>query len=155
MRAAVADGIMKIARCVGPFGRHVYVSAERFNTVDGVTDISDLTAKIHAFADARNWAQFHTPRNLVLALAGEVGELAAEIQWVPDSAIEETLAEPGKRAAVKAEIADIAIYVMRLADVLGINLAGAIEDKLRLNEQRYSVEQSRGNARKYTELDQS
>ena len=122
------------------------------NTVNTVADIEDLTAKIRAFADARDWAQFHTPRNLVLALAGEVGELAAEIQWVPDEAIAQALGEPGKHAAVESEIADVAIYVMRVADVLGINLGDAITRKLHLNEQRYPAEQARGNARKYTEL---
>ncbi|MCX8495928.1 MAG: nucleotide pyrophosphohydrolase [Akkermansiaceae bacterium] len=125
------------------------------NTVNIVADIEELTAQIRAFADARDWGQFHTPRNLVLALAGEVGELAAEIQWVSDDAIAQALGEPGKHAAVKSEIADVAIYVLRLADKLGINLAEAIALKLHLNEQRYPVEQARGNARKYTELRES
>ena len=140
------------ALCTKRFSARAPASARRLNTVGSVTDISGLTAEIRAFADARDWAQFHTPRNLVLALAGEVGELAAEIQWVPDEAVAQALSEPDKHAAVESEIADVAIYVMRLADVLGINLAGAITRKLRLNEQRYPAEQARGNARKYTEL---
>lgn len=125
------------------------------NTVNTVADIEELTAKIRAFADARDWAQFHTPRNLVLALAGEVGELAAEIQWVPDDAIAQALGEPGKHAAIESEIADVAIYVMRLADVTGINLADAIVRKLHLNDERYPVDRARGSARKYTEFDKS
>ncbi len=120
-----------------------------------MSEIEDLTAAVRAFADARDWAQFHTIRNLVLALTGEVGELAAEIQWIPDEAIAAAVNHPAKQAAVESEIADVAIYVLRLADVLGINLAEAIPRKLHLNEQRYPVEQARGNARKYTELGES
>ncbi len=126
------------------------------NTVRCVSEIDDLTGAVRAFADAREWARFHTPRNLVLALTGEVGELASEVQWIPDKDIDRALEEqPAKKAAVRFELADVAIYVLRLADVLGINLAEAVGDKLRLNEQRYPVEQARGNARKYTELGDS
>ena len=115
--------------------------------------IKDLTAQISAFADARDWGQFHTVRNLMLALTGEVGELAAEVQWVPDEAVEQALKQPDKAAAIEAEIADVAIYLLRLADVLGVNLGDAITRKLSLNEQRYPVGKARGNARKYTELE--
>ena len=114
--------------------------------------LQDLTTEIRAFADARDWAQFHTVRNLILALAGEVGELAAEIQWVPDEAMEQTLKQPDKMAAIEAEVADVAIYALRLADVMGLDLAEAVRRKLLLNEQRYPVGQARGNARKYTEF---
>jgi dCTP diphosphatase len=120
-----------------------------------VAGIEDLTREVRAFADDRDWAQFHTVRNLVLALAGEVGELAAEIQWVPDEAISEALGQPEKRAAVESEIADVAIYALRLADVMGIDLAAAIRRKLLLNEKRYPVEKARGSSRKYTELGES
>jgi dCTP diphosphatase len=114
--------------------------------------IGDLTAEVRAFADARDWGQFHTVRNLVLALSGEVGELASEIQWVHDEVVEQTLKQPNKFAAVEAEIADVAIYVLRLADVLDIDLNEAVRRKLRLNEERYPVAEARGNARKYTEF---
>ena len=117
--------------------------------------IKDLTEEISAFADARDWRQFHTVRNLVLALTGEVGELAAEVQWVPDEAIAQTLKQPDKVAAIEEEVADVAIYVLRLADVLGFDLSDAITRKLRLNERRYPVGQARGNALKYTELGES
>ena len=117
-----------------------------------MSEIDDLTAVVRAFADAREWAQFHRPRNLVLALAGEVGELAAEFQWISDKDVDEALGQKEKNSAIQSEIADVAIYVLRLADVLGVNLAEAITEKLRLNEQRYPAEQARGNALKYTEL---
>jgi dCTP diphosphatase len=125
------------------------------NRVFSVDGIEDLTRVIRTFADDREWAQFHTVRNLVLALVGEVGELAAEVQWVPDEAVTEMLSEPQKKAAVESEIADVAIYALRLADVLGIDLEEAIRRKLVLNEQRYPVEKARGSSRKYTELGQS
>lgn len=113
-------------------------------------DLDDLIARIRDFADARDWDQFHTVRNLILALTGEVGELAAEIQWIPDDAIDSLSQE--KKAALRAELADVATYVLRLSDVLSIDLAAAIIDKLALNESRYPIDKARGSAAKYTEL---
>lgn len=117
-----------------------------------VTEFSDLTAEIREFAESRDWSQFHTVRNLVLAIAGEVGELAAEVQWISTIELADALSEPSKRLAFEAELADVAIYVLRLADVLGTDLSQVIRAKLRVNEERYPVEKSRGNALKYTEL---
>jgi len=120
-----------------------------------MAEIQDLAANLRAFADARDWAQFHSLRNLVLALAGEVGELAAEVQWIPDDSIAQALADPTKRSAVESEIADVASYIIRIADVLGIDLGKAIRDKLALNETRYPANLARGNAQKYDELGKS
>jgi dCTP diphosphatase len=120
-----------------------------------VAEIDDLAASLRAFADARDWAQFHSLRNLVLALAGEVGELAAEVQWISDDLIAQALTDPSKRTALESEIADVASYVIRIADVLQIDLAAAIRGKLALNEERYPRDLARGNARKYTELGKS
>lgn len=117
-----------------------------------MAEIEELTTQIRAFADARDWAQFHSVRNLVLALAGEVGELAAEVQWIQDGGMAEALNNPTKHAAIESEVADVATYVLRLADVLGIDVAEAVRAKLRLNEERYPTERARGNARKYNEL---
>jgi len=120
-----------------------------------VAEIDDLAASLRTFADARDWAQFHSLRNLVLALAGEVGELAAEVQWISDDSIDQAMSDPSKRAALESEIADVASYVIRIADVLQIDLAAAIRGKLALNEERYPRDLARGNARKYTELGKS
>lgn len=110
--------------------------------------LDNLIGDIRTFADERDWAQFHTPRNLVLALAGEVGELAAEFQWLTD---DEALvsAEPGDlRDRVAAEIADVGIYLLRICDVLSIDFEDAVLGKLAANAERYTVDKSRGNAEK-------
>ncbi|MFC0439598.1 nucleotide pyrophosphohydrolase [Kutzneria buriramensis] len=117
-----------------------------------MTDIEDLTARIRAFADARDWARFHTPKNLAMALAGEAGELLAELQWLSDEEIRTGLSEPELRARVAMEVADVFLYLVRFADVTGIDLAQAALDKLARNELRYPVEKSRGNATKHDRL---
>jgi dCTP diphosphatase len=117
-----------------------------------VTDIEDLTARIRAFSDARSWQQFHTPKNLAMALAGEAGELLAELQWLNDEQINAGLSGSDLRERVRLELADVFMYLVRFADVTGIDLAQATLDKLARNELRYPVEKSQGNASKYDEL---
>jgi len=113
----------------------------------GIDDLTDLVRK---FAAERDWEQFHTVRNLVLALVGEVGELAAEVQWISDDQVAESLDNQEKKAQVAAELADVLTYVLRLADVLDINLADEVVKKISLNEERYPADQVRGSAAKYT-----
>jgi len=100
---------------------------------------AELTAQTRAFADERDWQRFHTPKNLAMALAGEVGELLAELQWLTpeESAAVMTDAEHGAR--VRAEMGDVMIYLTRLADVLGIDLVDAALDKLADAARRYPV----------------
>lgn len=117
-----------------------------------MSELNDLTAEIRAFAVARDWEQFHTVRNLVLALSGEVGELASEIQWIGDAELDEALKDPVKRAAIETEIADVATYLLRLSDILSIDLSHVVRSKLQLNEVRYPVDKFKGNARKYNDL---
>ena len=114
--------------------------------------VSGLQAAVRAFVNAREWGQFHTPRNLVLALLGEAGELAAEFQWVPDSEVLGHLSTPEGRAAFEDELADVVIYLLRLADVTGVDVAAVVRGKLAKNETRYPVEHSRGNSRKHDQL---
>lgn len=124
-------------------------------TVDIVTkddELATLTAAIREFARARDWTQFHTPRNLAMALGGEAGELLAELQWLSDAEIDSQLADGDLRDRLAGEIADVLIYLLRLSDVTGIDAVSAARAKISRNEQRYPVEQSRGNALKYTEL---
>ena len=113
-------------------------------------DVSDLTELVRSFAVARDWQQFHTARNLVLALVGEAGELASEFQWINDSEVEAALTNPDKRDAIGSELADVFIYLLRLADVMGIDLATELTKKIAINETRYPVEKSKGSAAKYT-----
>lgn len=112
--------------------------------------LADLKTLVRGFADDRDWNQFHTPRNLVLALAGEVGELAATLQWVSDSEVSEWLKSPENRAQFEAELADVFSYLLRLADQTDVDLSKALRAKILVNELRYPQDQSRGSAGKYT-----
>lgn len=108
-----------------------------------------LRLRLAEFATQRDWEQFHTPKNLVMAMIGEVGEVAEHFQWLTAEA---SAALDGEvRAEVALELADVLFYLVRLADQLDISLAEAAQQKLLLNEQRYPAEQVRGSARKYNQ----
>lgn len=113
-------------------------------------DLEGLAELVREFARLRDWEQFHTPRNLVLALVGEVGELAAEFQWNADDSLAQKLATPAFRESVGSELADVFSYLIRLADVLGMDLGEELRKKISLNNSRYPVDKSRGSAEKYT-----
>jgi len=117
------------------------------------SSVTELTTLLRAFADKRDWQQFHTARNLVLALVGETGELAAEFQWISDDNIVSALQDADKREAVGSELADVFIYLLRLADVIGINLVEELGKKIMVNEERYPVDKARGSAAKYTKYE--
>ncbi|WP_193789989.1 nucleotide pyrophosphohydrolase [Streptomonospora alba] len=91
------------------------------------------------FAERRDWGRFHTPKNLAMALAGEAGELAAEFQWLTPEEAAEVMAEPGKAGAVRSEMADVLSYLLRLADVLDVDVEAALREKVDLNEERFPV----------------
>ena len=102
-----------------------------------MSEINDLKSEIRAFADARDWEQFHTPKNLSMAIAGEAGELVAEFQWLTaDQSMRSNMSDE-KLRDVELEIADVAIYLIRLADVLGVDIAEVIRKKLAINESRF------------------
>jgi NTP pyrophosphatase (non-canonical NTP hydrolase) len=110
--------------------------------------LDGLTAELRRFADERDWGQFHTPKNLVMALVGEVGELVEHFQWLtPEESLEVT-ADPIRGAGVAEELADILIYLVRMADVLGVDLLDAAWAKLEANAQRYPADRVRGSADK-------
>lgn len=108
--------------------------------------LEDLTLALREFAAERDWERFHTPKNLAMALAGEAGELLAELQWLTPQ--ESAALEPDRLDAVGAEMADVLIYLVRLADVLEVDLLELAQAKVASNAQRYSVATSRGNAEK-------
>ena len=114
--------------------------------------LADLVAAACRFRDARDWAQFHTPKNLAAAVAIEAAELQERFLWKTDAEADKALTDPAHLAGVADEIADVVMFAMLLADRLGIDLAEAITAKLAANEAKYPVELARGNARKYTEL---
>ncbi|MGW5380699.1 nucleotide pyrophosphohydrolase [Nocardia sp. NPDC003999] len=115
--------------------------------------IERLQTMIAQFAAQREWQRFHTPKNLVMALTGEVGELSELFQWLNDEESATITADPALRVRVEEEAADVFIYLLRLADVLDVDLVAAVEAKLRKNAERYPVNLVRGRAVKYSELD--
>lgn len=100
-------------------------------------EIENLTSLVREFAKKRDWEKFHTPKNLALAIAGEAGELASEFQWLtPEESTRSGLSD-AKMKDVRLEIADVQIYLLRMADVLGIDISGAVIEKLEINEERF------------------
>lgn len=117
-------------------------------------DVDSLLAlrdAMRAFAAERAWEPFHTPKNLAMALAGEAGEVIEHFQWL--TAEQSAALDPAVREAVALELADVALYLVRLADVLDIDLAAAAWRKLAINAQRYPADKARGRADKYDRLD--
>ena len=110
--------------------------------------LNELQVRLRQFTDARDWEQFHTIRNLILALVGEVGELAESVQWLGEIDKDYFINNPEKFESFRDEIADIFIYLIRIADVSEIDLLQAASDKMKKNESRYTVENSKGNAEK-------
>jgi dCTP diphosphatase len=111
-----------------------------------------LLDEARRFRDARDWSQFHTPKNLAAAIAIEAAELQERFLWKSDKEIERDLQAGPKRDAVVEEVADVFLFALLLADRLDINVGQAIADKLAANGLKYPVALARGNARKYTDL---
>lgn len=112
------------------------------------SQLDDLRLRVRAFAERRDWGQFHTPKNLAMALAGEVGELLAELQWLTPEESQAVMADPAAAARMRAELGDVMIYLVRLADVLGVDLIRAARDKLADSARRYPADEVRGSAAK-------
>lgn len=112
---------------------------------DRLTEFRD---ELREFVRERDWEQFQTPKNLVMALAGEVGELIAEFQWLTPEQSEAVMSDEAHGARVRAEIGDVTIYLVGLADRLGIDLADAARTKLADSARRYTVETHRGSVAK-------
>ncbi len=119
---------------------------------DNETTISQLKERIRSFADARDWEQFHSPKNLGMALASEAGELMEHFLWVDLEESRRVCDDTAKRGLIADELADVLIYALRFADVAGIDAAEAVFTKLARNEERYPVEKAKGSSRKYNEL---
>jgi dCTP diphosphatase len=115
-----------------------------------ISVLETMRMALSEFAKEREWEQFHSLRNLVLALVGEVGELAAEFQWLGDEQIELAMLDTQKREAVGSELADILAYLIRIADIADFDLESELMKKLTINESRYPVDKSKGSSAKYT-----
>lgn len=122
---------------------------ERFSVCYPMT-IESLTERICAFRDARDWGQFHNPKDMAVAIAAEAGELMQHFVWKTQEQTQQVIT--GKRAEITDEIADVAILLFELAHNLNIPLAEAMQAKLERNELRYPADKARGNNLKYNEL---
>lgn len=114
--------------------------------------LQELRTRLQEFARERDWDQFHSPKNLAMALSVEVAELVEHFQWLTESDSRD-LSE-ATRAEVASEIADVQIYLVRLADKLGIDILEAADAKIRSNEDRYPTDRVKGSPRKYTRYDE-
>ena len=115
-----------------------------------IDSLDTLRRHIREFAEARAWERYHTPKNLVMALSVETAELLEPFQWLTPEQSQDLNAE--QHEAVRQEIADVLIYLTRLADLLDIDLLDAAADKLVLNARKYPVDKARGNALKYSDF---
>ncbi len=118
---------------------------------DPIADpVTDLRDRLRRFAAERDWDQFHSPKNLAAALAVEAAELLEPFQWLTGE--ESRRLDPAQLAAVRDEMADVLLYLVRLADKLDVDLVAAAREKIGKNGEKYPVGKARGSSRKYTEL---
>ena len=111
-----------------------------------IDSIRELTAQIREFAVERDWEKFHDPKSLILALVGEVGELAELFQWIPEDGALVEFAKPERKQRAAEEISDVLIYLLRLADVLTIDVAEAGSAKLQASRVRFPPAEFDGEA---------
>lgn len=116
-----------------------------------IESLESLRDRLREFARERDWDQYHTPKNLSMALIAEAAELVEHFQWVEGD--KSHLLDDKRRSSVEEELADILIYLVRISDKLGIELYGAVERKIEINEQKYPADKVRGSSKKYTEYD--
>jgi len=112
-------------------------------------ELTQLKQRLRDFAEARDWDQFHSPKNLSMALIAEAAELVEHFQWLTEKQSNELSSD--KLQKVEQEIADIQIYLIRIADKLGIDVLDAVQKKIALNEAKYPADKVRGSSKKYTE----
>lgn len=115
-----------------------------------MNELSPIIEKLNEFVKNRDWSQFHSPKNLAMALSVEVSEVLEELQWLTED--QSRNLPPEKVDKIKLELADVLIYLIMLADKYDIDLIEAAKDKIKINEKNYPVDKAKGNAKKYTEL---
>lgn len=114
--------------------------------------LQDLRLRLQAFVDERDWQQFHSPKNLAMAMIVEAAELVEHFQWMTEQQSRELA--PEKKELVAQEIADTFVYLLRIAEVLGIDIIDAASRKLEMNAKKYPAEKARGSNAKYTEYEE-
>jgi NTP pyrophosphatase (non-canonical NTP hydrolase) len=110
--------------------------------------VSQLSCELKRFVKEREWSKFHSPKNLVMALTGEVGEINEIFQWLTEDESRSVASDSEIHSSIKYEIADILMYLVLLADSLDIDLNSAVHEKIRLNEKRYPTNICKGSAKK-------
>mgnify|MGYP000921673376 FL=1 len=118
--------------------------------VSSIGPLQPLVESLRAFAQARDWEQFHTPKNLASALSVEASELLEHFQWLTE--VQSQTLSPDKKDAVAAEAADVFLYLLQLCDKLGIDLIAAAQAKMLVNAEKYPAALARGSSKKYTDL---
>ncbi len=119
---------------------------------DSSTTVSELKGRVLAFVRERDWEQFHSPKNLSMALAAEAGELMEHFLWASGEQSQAIARDPARRGRIAEELADVVIYALEFANITGLDVAAAIEAKMTANALKYPVEKARGRSDKYTEL---
>jgi dCTP diphosphatase len=114
--------------------------------------IEDIILKLRTFAEDRDWNQFHSPKNLTMALAGEIGELIEIFQWLKEEESEKSMLDKKQIESIEQEVADIFLYLLRLTDKLEIDIIDAATKKLEINAKKYPINLSKGNSKKYRDL---
>jgi NTP pyrophosphatase (non-canonical NTP hydrolase) len=112
-------------------------------------NLDEIKQRLRQFANERDWDQFHSPKNLSMALIAEAAELVEHFQWLTED--QSRSLEPDKLLEVREELADIQIYLIRIADKLNVNLFDAVNDKIKVNASKYPADKVRGSAKKYTD----
>lgn len=115
-------------------------------------ELRELQGLLDDFANRRDWRQFHTPKNLAMALAGEAGELLGIFQWLTPEESSRVMGRPDQARQIREEVADVFAYLLHLADSLDIDLAAALREKVAINERRYPEDLAKGRADKYDQL---
>ena len=133
------------------FDRNRFNAAARSMVAMQKDSLDQLNARLLQFARERDWEQFHSPKNLAMALAGEAGELLEHFQWLTESQSSALAAD--KKREVAHEMADILVYLIRLSERLDVDIISAVDEKIAINERRYPTDKVRGDARRASEYE--
>lgn len=114
-------------------------------------DVHSIAESLRVFAEARDWNKFHTPKNIATSISVEAAELLELYQWSVGSSGWDELNDPDLKAKTTHELADVLIYLIRFADLAGIDLDKAVKNKIELNKAKYPIDKFKGSDRKYTE----
>jgi dCTP diphosphatase len=119
---------------------------------DSATTLLELKERVLAFVRERDWEQFHSPKNLSMALSAEAAELMEHFLWASPDESRAVAADPDKRAKIAEELADVVIYALEFANATGLDVAASIDSKIDANARKYPVEKAKGRSAKYNEL---